>query len=233
MAEHTFPEIALAVTAYPSILKLLEDCEQPHLGDWLAINPGCRVNDFSLASDPAIDRVYLGNEFCDRLIPGHSQIETTIYRICATGLQLSLVTPVVSDDSLLRLRHALDLLPEASEVIVNDWGVLRMLTNEYQHLEPVAGRQICKMIKDPRLPSKQWSDLYKPGFQGDLFQDFLSKFKIRRIELDVPPFADDEFFRPARLLQSAYVRHGYVTRGRVCKIGCATCWAKAKFCART
>jgi hypothetical protein len=98
------------------------------------------------------------------------------------------------------------------EVIVNDWGVLQCLHTEFSRLfEPVFGRLLVRQQRDPamkrvlekqpifpikgkdgkiriivhRPPSQRYQEGIKASYvNSKLLQDFLSKFWIKRIELN-------------------------------------------------
>jgi hypothetical protein len=231
LSEAILPEVALALTSTSAALELVSECDRPGQLDCLNEKLRSIVPAYITATNPEIKRLYLGNEFCDRLIPNRIQYQQCINEIQQAGIHLSLVTPSVADKAMKKLTPAFESLQTGSEVIVNDWGVLRVIDKHYPDLVPVAGRQLCKMIKDPRLPSGQWAELYPSGIEGSQFQKLLLKFGIDRIELDVPPFVHPEFFENPNMKQSVYTRQGYATRGRICKIGCMHLDSAAKFAA--
>lgn len=98
------------------------------------------------------------------------------------------------------------------EVIVNDWGVLECLHTEFSRLfEPVLGRLLVRQQRDPamkgvlekqvpfavkgkdgkitvivhRPPDKRYQEGIRATYvSSSLFQDFLAKFGIKRIELN-------------------------------------------------
>ena len=98
------------------------------------------------------------------------------------------------------------------EVIVNDWGALECLHTEFRGLfEPVFGRLLVRQQRDPamknvlekqpifpikgkdgkiriivhRPPSKRYQEGIKASYvNSNLLQKFLSKFSIKRIELN-------------------------------------------------
>jgi len=177
----------------------------------------------------AVSRLHLGNEFCERLIPSPTLLRRTIGVADAAGLALTLATPAVPDQGLAKLRRLFRLLPDGAEVVVNDYGVLRLLAREFPVLEPVAGRQLCKMIKDPRLPTEQWARLNPPGLGSPEFEALLGRFGIRRAEVDVPPFARPADLRVGGLALSVHAPFGYALRGRVCRIGSLRFEGAAKF----
>lgn len=225
----TDTQIAIAVTREDALSKLLSAADTPRLGDCrILFNWGAFPSDHYDADTP-IDRVYFGSEFCERLIPDKKCFQRVLAQIEQHNLALSLLTPMVSDKGMRQLTKILPLLPEGAEVIVNDWGVLRLLQREFPRLTPVVGRLLCKMIKDPRLPSEQWARLYPHGVQSGPFHNLLEKFGIDRLEMDVPPFAEQKDFHSADRALSVYLPFGYSVKGRMCKIGAVGLDSARKF----
>ncbi len=173
----------------------------------------------ALLDGRAFDRLHFGNEFCERLIPDRESLKRALAASEAAGMELALLTPQVGDDGMKRLGSLFQLLPDGTEITVNDWGVLRLLQEDYPGLRPVAGRQLCKMIKDPRLPAPVWTRLSKHGVYSRGFQDLLARFGVGRLELDVPPFAESSDFGPTDMELAVHAPFGYATKGRVCQIG--------------
>lgn len=172
-----------------------------------------------LAAEPAPRRLHLGSEFCETLLPSPAQLNAAIAAAVRRGLDVSLVTPMMSDHGLAALARLLRLLPPGSEVTANDWGTLALLRRDHPELEAVAGRLLCKMVKDPRLPSAEWARLYPHGVHSWPFRALLARLGVRRIELDAPPFAAAEDFRSDSLRVAVHAPYGYSVKGRACKIG--------------
>lgn len=217
-------EIAVAVTDGRSLAGLAR--EAGPLFDALRLAPPLSAE--RLAARP-VSRLHLGNEFCERLIPSPTVLRQAIGLADAAGLALTLATPSVPDAGLVKLRRLFGLMPDGAEVVVNDYGVLRLLAREYPGLEPVAGRQLCKMIKDPRLPNEQWARLNPPGLGSPIFEDILGRFGVQRAEVDVPPFARPTDLKAGGLALSVHAPFGYAVRGRVCRIGSLRFDGAAKF----
>jgi len=219
-------EIAVAVTDGRNLTGLAGVAEAGPLLDALRLAPPPAAGGLARR---AVARLHVGNEFCERLIPSPTMLKRAIGLADAAGLALTLATPSVPDTGLARLRRLFRLLPEGSEAVVNDYGVLRLLARQFPALEPVAGRQLCKMIKDPRLPSEQWARLNPPGLGAPVFEDILARFGVRRAELDVPPFARPTDLQAGGLALSVHAPFGYVLRGRVCRIASLRLEGAAKF----
>jgi hypothetical protein len=176
-------------------------------------------------------RVYFGNEFCQHLIPSLGKLRR-VYEACKErGIHFSFVTPYVTDKGIKRLRPLLDFLAESTphtEVIVNDWGVLRMLRRNYPELEIVLGRLMNKMLRDPRVtglykqtaPETVIKTLNEPAMAATLYQQFLTGLGVRTLEFDVLlQGMNFSSLADGGLTVSVYVPYGFVATGRVCMIG--------------
>lgn len=164
-------------------------------------------------------RLQFGSEFCENLVPPPNAIRRMVSFAESKGLDFSLATPLASDRVIRSLRRLLPLLPSGSEVVADDWGVLRLLAADFPALVPVAGRIICKQVKDPRLPSAEWSALYPHGIHAKSFAAVLKKFGVKRVEMDVAPHATADDFRSSHMRVSAHAPWGFAAKGRACRIG--------------
>ncbi len=161
----------------------------------------------------------LGSEFCERLLPATADLERLLAVADGLGVAAALVTPMVGDAGLAQLQRLLARLPAGSEVIVNDWGVLQRVADGFGALRPVAGRLLCKMVKDPRLESPVWARLY-PGHAGSAaLVALLRRFAVTRLEMDVPPFARAGDLEVEGLELGVHAEVGFAAKGRVCQIG--------------
>jgi hypothetical protein len=217
-------EIAVALTDGRSLARLADGARAGCLFDKLVLAPS-----LDGVTAHAVGRLHLGNEFCERLIPSVAVLRRAVALADAAGFKLTLATPSVPDAGLARLRRLFRLLPGDVEVVVNDYGVLRLLQREFPALEPVAGRQLCKAIKDPRLPSEQWARLNPGSADAPAFRDMLDRLGIRRIELDVPPYARPSDLRTGGPALSVHAPFGYAVRGRICRVGSLRFDGRGKF----
>ena len=191
-----------------------------------------------------LERIYFGVEFCQRLIPDSDDVKEAIRVTREAGLNFSYVTPPATDIGVETLMSRFSLLREETdfpgeiEVIVNDWGVLRVLKRQFTGLKPVFGRMMNKMIRDPRVapyyvsntaPSEGLTVVRQSSVTNPLFQNSLKEWGVDRHEFDnlfqgieVKVEAEDIFF-------SVYVPYGYVATGRVCMPGSFGLQRKDKF----
>lgn len=165
----------------------------------------------SILKPSAFARVYWGTEFCENLIASDLPV---------FDRPLTLLTPYVSDRGLARLRPLLDAAPSGSEVVFNDFGVLRVLRREYPALVPVQGRLLHKALRDPRITneyvqlgdSPQLEALRSSSIETEAYSALLRKYGVEHVEQDLLP-QGNRF--PAGAF-SVYAPFGVVSTARIC-----------------
>ena len=217
-ADHHHPLLYLSLTDAKAIgpLDCLESLSAANCLNALHADLSCYPNDLS---GRPISGIQFGNEFCERLLPTQRDVSRITDWCQSRNLTFSFATPMLADKGIAQLAKLLGLLPAQCEVVCNDFGVLRLVTQGFHGLQPVAGRQLCKMIKDPRLPSADWAKAIPPGLQSSLFVRMLHRFNISSLETDVRPFADTTDFEPNGLDLSVHIPFGYTLKGRICRPG--------------
>ena len=109
-----------------------------------------RISELERCS-PNYHRVYVGSEFCERLIPAEKEVKTALKFCEKNGLGFTLVTPPLTYWGVARVKDILEILPEETEVVINDWGILKDVKR--LKLTPVLGRLLVKYKRDPRISS--------------------------------------------------------------------------------
>jgi hypothetical protein len=107
-------------------------------------------------ADNSYSRLYYGNEFCERLIPSVGELQQVLSYVNKKKLNFSLATPYVTDYGLQKLRPLFELMREDgrnSEIIINDWGVLRLSDATCLDAVLVLGRLLTKQKRGPGLRS--------------------------------------------------------------------------------
>ena len=170
-------------------------------------------------------RVYFGDEFCERLLPGRKELEEVMEQAKSRGLAFTLVTPYVTEAGLARVEKLISLLPDQTEVVFNDWGVLRVLKSRFPGLVPVMGRLLTKIKRGPRianfldtLPEQALVHLRKTNLGVPIYKKFLSENNVKRVELDNPLQGLDLSDVPQELNLSLYIPFAYVTTTRFCLV---------------
>lgn len=123
-----------------------------------------------------LDFLVAGEEFCERLIPSWEVVRQLLEP--EQPPLRSFLTPPVTDFGLDRLRLLLDKLAEIRpdvEIVINDWGVERLLLKHYP-FPRVFGRLLNKQSTDPRVPGPA------SHVQSESYQRFLRQRNICRIE---------------------------------------------------
>jgi hypothetical protein len=103
---------------------------------------------------PTYNRLYFGNEFCEKLIPTPNELEEIVMHCDKNKLSFSLVTPYVTNSGLGKLEKLFRWLRKNKtncEVIINDYGVLDLINEKHRVLRPVLGRLLTKQKRDPRI----------------------------------------------------------------------------------
>lgn len=170
------------------------------------------------------DRIYFGNEFCDELIPSLTDLKYALSWAKEKNKSFSFVTGYVSEFKIEKYRSLLSVLAElapGSEVIINDWGLLRMCLQN--NLVPVLGRLLVRQKRDPRIAffAKLLSKatrlrLHQTGLSNS-FKTFLETQQIARIELDnLIQGMDMNELQDVNFSYSVYVPFGYITTTRIC-----------------
>ncbi len=176
------------------------------------------------------DRIYFGNEFCEKRIPSPKEFNKSVELISPISEDLTFLTPPVSDVGLKRLTSLFETLSERkrrTEIVFNDWGVLRRLSN-FSNLIPVLGRLLLKFLRDPRITPRfihpdTSEDTLKIYQQCSIniagYRTFLEKYGVKRMELDNLYQGISIHENGMDWQSSLYIPFGYVASGRICLIG--------------
>lgn len=206
------------------------------------------------------DRVYYGAEFCQNRIPTLQALK----RICSAMKHekpVTFLTPYVTDQGLEKLKPLLEYLSgldQLTEVVFNDWGVLKWMQERRGNIVPVLGRLLSKQKRDPRiqnvllnqqkfyasfdgnlkkqvvvLPKKVPPALFE-HFKGSVidvpaFQEFLLRNHIKRVEIDCLAW-EMKMSPPEGMGISIYSPYGYVATTRFCGLLNVTSVACGKKC---
>jgi hypothetical protein len=175
---------------------------------------------------PYFTRLYFGNEFCEQLMPSVTQLEHVLNFVSGNNLDFTLVTPYITDNGLKRLDSLLHLIAQKrpdSEVVFNDYGVLRVLRSRYNELEPVMGRLLNRMKRGPRLmmvidklPKTTVEYFQHSNLPVIALTGFLNANGVRRVELD--NILQEFSFSLDCYSVSLYLPYAYVTTSRLCLV---------------
>lgn len=176
---------------------------------------------------PDYSRLYFGVEFCERLLPAAEDLERVLDFAGEKGPAFTLVTPYVTESGLERLKALLETLAKlrpGSEVVFNDYGVLRVLRRLYPGLEPVLGRLLNRLKRGPRLmtvidklPKTTVAYFRDSNLNVPALNDFMGRQGVKRVELD--NLLQGLGFTLERWRGSLYLPYAYVTTTRFCLAG--------------
>jgi hypothetical protein len=174
--------------------------------------------------DNGFSRIYFGNEFCEHLVPSITDLKQIMDFASERGINFTFVTPYVTDNGLKRIQILLEKIAEEkayTEVVFNDYGVLRMLNKKYSHLTPVMGRLLNRMKRGPRLmavidklPQTTVNYFRRSNLTIPILVEFLNTNNVKRVELDNMLQGIDLTFN--NMEASLYVPFAYVTTTRLC-----------------
>lgn len=166
-------------------------------------------------------RVYFGSEFCPWLLPDLDRVKQALDFCHGHGVAFTLVTPILTEPHLDAANALLDRLPSGTEVVLNDWGLLRSAVA--RGMVPIAGRALIKVKRDPRINKSHLADLelarYLRGsnLAQPAFQRFLIEQGIARAELDNVP-QGYALSLPSDLHTSLYYPYVYASATRRCAL---------------
>lgn len=162
-------------------------------------------------SDTPVQRLYLGSEYCIRLLPSITEIENNISFCHSNGLSFTLVTPAMVTDTdiplLKQIFHYLNTKDEKTEIVINDWGILALI-QEFPQLLPILGRLLNKREKDPRINYHEKPEEVKQLFQSTILDhtplcSYLEQKRVIGIEFD-------NYFYPINLKLNHHSFHCHI-----------------------
>lgn len=212
----------------PRDLSLIDSSATPDVATLATLHDVPELVEWFPTGTP-LQHIYFGSEFCEHLFPEQADLQHAIECACRLQLKLVLATPIANDALVERILDAATRLPSDAEILVNDWGVAHALLCDQPKRKLVAGRQLARMLKEPRATSPAWSAAQASGYATPEFRDLLASMGMGHLELDVPPFAAAATFETPGLAVSVWLPIAYVAKGRICKAGSLQQPAHEKF----
>lgn len=168
-------------------------------------------------------RLYFGAEFCPWRFPAAAELKAALQACRARSWSLTLLTPVLWEPFLPILRATLaDLLPlfsDSDEVVISDWGALRMVREIVPKQTLALGRVLSGQKRGAQI-----LDLQLNAAQADYFRScrwsssealaLLQEQGIQRVELD--NLLQGVEALPAGLVGSLHHPYAMVTSSRNC-----------------
>jgi hypothetical protein len=176
------------------------------------------------AGEEHLARLYFGTDFCQTLLPTPRALRAALEARGGSEAGFTLVTPPVNDDGLARIAALLDVLVHdpartRAEVVVNDWGALRLVARAGGRPRPVLGRLMTRFLRDPRLappaPS-QGETAADTAPASSAYGRLLASMGVEHVEVDSGRPGIPVDFARLGLRPSVHVGWASVSRGRVC-----------------
>jgi len=186
------------------------------------------------ANEKELDVVYLGSEFCERCLPDEGLLRHVVTWCNAQEVKFVLVTPLVTNFGFKKIQKLLSVLMQNSssyEVVVNDWGVLRMIQREFVSCEISLGRTLVTPhfppgpflnCKPTRTHKAKW---VIPGYvtsrkpySTKIFFDAVRHYGVKRIEFNTAyqSNACTRLLEKYGIKSHLYIPYTYICRTRFC-----------------
>lgn len=141
-------------------------------------------------------RVYIGNQYCHNLFPNHDKLIKLMDKALSEGLEITIAFTYIREKFVDKVRSDIDSIFDwcvknstSVEIIVNDWGMLEILSSKLDRLAPVLGVLLNKRKKDPRSTRKIGIERFNSylednNLNAEHFCEFLRSKGINRIEYE-------------------------------------------------
>lgn len=194
------------------------------------------VSNAGVAAADRYSRVYVGAEFCAHRLPASADVAVVLDMCRDTGLDFTLVLPVLFDTSFGVVDRLVGMMPPGTEIVINDWGELAPVLDA--GCRPVFGRAMNRLVRDPRIDpatrdGKGLTYLGTSQTHVPMVREFLRSRGVVRVELDnvrqgLAPMPD------ASLPSSLYTPWSLVSVSRYCgEMPASVCRGKPCFVSRT
>lgn len=195
---------------------------------------GCKNNGIEKSMDlinkfiehnQEIAYLYFGSEFCEYLIPSENDVVKFVDICIKEKITPVFVTPPVSEFGLKMVKNCIDCLINysiESEIVVNDVGILELLSSYQKKPKICLGRVFDKTSHEPRA-TKQELELYygnsglkyarSAGITTSSSRSVFNYYGVERFEFDLPKTG---LKLDVNGNYSLYWPYQYMTTGRVC-----------------
>lgn len=141
------------------------------------------------------EHFYIGDEFCERRLPSILTLKNMHNYYDRKDIKLTLATPYLTNEGIKKLTQILNFIAQGNvnleEVVINDWGALRLLKDYNDRFRIVLGRiLVSRYLKEQH--SKKFAQQHlrndkKVGFHclfPDSFLDFIKEQNIACLEFN-------------------------------------------------
>lgn len=140
-----------------------------------------------------ISRIYVGNEFCHNLFPSKRMLIDIIKKANNEGLEVTICFTYVRECYIDKIKSIINEIynwcnenNKKIEIVINDWGMLKVVENKQDYLTLCLGVLLNKRKKDPRYIYKNGYNENKAliGDNSKIFSEFLKDNNINRFEYE-------------------------------------------------
>ncbi|EKY26354.1 hypothetical protein [Clostridium celatum] len=143
-----------------------------------------------------ISRIYIGNEFCHNLFPKKKMLMDIIRKATKEDLEVTVCFTYIRECYIDNIKDIINEIynwcienNKKIEIVINDWGMLKLIENKENYLTLSLGVLLNKRKKDPRY-------IYKNGYSENknlignnslnskIFSEFLRENNIYRYEYE-------------------------------------------------
>ena len=143
-----------------------------------------------------IERLYIGNEFCHNLFPSLDNLIKMLEKAKEESLNVTLCFTYIRECYIQKTKDIIEKVYNwckinnfKIEIVVNDWGMLKLLKDKENYFTLCLGNLLNKRKKDPRY-------IYKNGYEKNKellslnslnskkFREFLKDNNIERYEYE-------------------------------------------------
>lgn len=133
-----------------------------------------------MLSQMDIDRIYIGNEFCHNLFPKITDLIKMLEKAKAESLKVTICFTYLREGYIENTKNIIEQIygwcktnNMKIEIVVNDWGMLKLLNGKKDYFLLSLGTLLNKRKKDPRY-------IYKKGYEEN--KELLSLNNLNNLE---------------------------------------------------
>ncbi|MCD4782931.1 MAG: hypothetical protein K8T10_03760 [Candidatus Eremiobacteraeota bacterium] len=142
----------------------------------------------------SFNRLYFGQEFCEKLIPSTNDIGKALDFAQNNNMEFTFLTPFVTEDGLEKWEKILEYMhgmKPGAEVVINDMGIFHLIRERFPDFKRVLGRLLTKQKRGPRIlrmkgkvPDETIEHFQRFNADAPKLAGFYKNLGFTRIELD-------------------------------------------------
>jgi len=185
--------------------------------------PSDLIPDLWKNNNNQFNRLYFGQEFCERLIPSKREMGKALDFARDDNMEFTFLTPFVTEAGLEKWEKILEYLYEKkpeSEVVINDMGIFHLIRERFPEFKLILGRLLTKQKRGPRIlrmkgkvPDEMIEHFRRFNADSPKLAGFYRNLGFTRIELDNTL---QGITRDSNTPASLYFPYIYVSTTRMC-----------------